>query len=150
MADTTLTWLGHASFRMDTPGGKRIYIDPFLNGNPKCPENEKKPERADVIAITHGHGDHIADAADIAKEHDSKVVAMVEIGDWLQGKGVDEGKIQAGNKGGTTEVDGIKFTLVDARHSSQLPDGTYGGEPAGIVIETEDGKKIYFAGDTCA
>jgi L-ascorbate metabolism protein UlaG (beta-lactamase superfamily) len=150
MADTTLTWLGHAAFRLDTAGGKRIYVDPFLTHNPKCPEGEKKPERADVVAITHGHLDHIADADDIAKEHGAKVVGMVEIGDWLQEKqGVDEASIQTGNKGGTTEVDGVKFTLVDAHHSSQLPDGSYGGEPAGIVVEDENGKKIYFAGDTC-
>src|SRR5689334_3885891 len=68
VAETTLTWLGHASFRLDTAGGKRIYIDPFLNGNPKCPESEQSPDRADVIAITHGHGDHVGDAVDIAKK----------------------------------------------------------------------------------
>ena len=58
---TTLTWLGHAAFRIDTPGGKRIYIDPFLNGNPKCPESEQKPERVDAIFVTHGHGDHVGE-----------------------------------------------------------------------------------------
>ena len=69
MADTTLTWLGHASFRLDTASGKRIYVDPFLNGNPKCPENEKTPERVDVIALTHGHGDHVGDTVELAKQH---------------------------------------------------------------------------------
>ena len=59
MADTTLTWLGHATFRLDTAGGKRVYVDPFLNGNPKCPPDELTPERVDIIALTHGHGDHV-------------------------------------------------------------------------------------------
>ena len=57
----TLTWLGHAAFRIETPGGKRVYVDPFLNGNPKCPEDEREPERADIVAVTHGHGDHVGD-----------------------------------------------------------------------------------------
>ena len=65
---TTLTWLGHAAFRIDTPGGKRIYVDPFLNGNPKCPENEKEPERVDAIFITHGHNDHVGDTLDLCEE----------------------------------------------------------------------------------
>ena len=65
MADATLTWLGHASFRIESTGGKRIYVDPWLTGNPKCPENEQKPERIDVIAMTHGHGDHVGNAVEL-------------------------------------------------------------------------------------
>ena len=72
-----LTWLGHATFRFDIADGKRIYIDPFLNGNPKCPENEKTPERVDVIAITHAHGDHLGDTVDLARTHGCTVVAAV-------------------------------------------------------------------------
>jgi L-ascorbate metabolism protein UlaG (beta-lactamase superfamily) len=148
MADITLTWLGHGSFRFDTADGTRVYVDPFLTHNPKCPDNEKQPERVDVIAVTHGHGDHVADLVDLQKKHGAIVVAMVEIGDWLVGKnGVDEDKVQAGNKGGTTEAAGVRFTLVDAHHSGSLPDGSYGGEPAGIVASA-GGKTIYFAGDT--
>ena len=79
MADTTLTWLGHATFRLDTADGKRIYIDPFLNGNPKCPENEKTPERADIIALTHGHGDHVGDTVEIAKEHGTTVTLCTSL-----------------------------------------------------------------------
>ncbi|HXR12622.1 MAG TPA: metal-dependent hydrolase [Gaiellaceae bacterium] len=148
MADTTLTWLGHAAFRLDTADGKRVYIDPFLNGNPKCPENERNPERADVIAVTHGHGDHVGDTVDIAKKHGSTVVALVELAGWLGKQGVDESKLRNPNKGGTTDVDGIKFTLVNAFHSGSAPDGSYAGEPAGIVVQA-DGKTLYFAGDTC-
>jgi L-ascorbate metabolism protein UlaG (beta-lactamase superfamily) len=148
MANGTLTWLGHASFRIDSPGGKRIYIDPWLNGNPKCPEDELTPERADVIALTHAHGDHLGDTVDIAKAHGSTVVATVELADWLEGKQGLE-KVLNPNKGGTVEVDGAKFTLTDARHSSSNNEGEYMGEPAGIVVTLEDGTAVYFAGDTC-
>jgi L-ascorbate metabolism protein UlaG (beta-lactamase superfamily) len=148
MADTTLTWLGHASFRLDTANGKRIYVDPFLNGNPKCPENEKTPERVDVIALTHGHGDHVGDTVDLAKKHDATVVALVELAGWLGKHGVDENKLKAPNKGGTVDVDGVKVTLTHAFHSGSAPDGSYAGEPSGLIITTEDGKKVYFAGDT--
>src|SRR5919202_3617852 len=145
----TLTWLGHAAFRVESPGGKRIYVDPFLNGNPKCPENELEPERVDIIALTHGHGDHVGDTVDLAKKHSPTVVALVELSMWLNKQGVDEGKLPGPNKGGTVDVDGVKFTLVNAFHSSGTPDGSYGGEAAGIVVELEDGTKVYFAGDTC-
>ncbi len=103
MADNTLTWLGHASFRLDTSGGKRVYVDPFLNGNPKCPENELEPERADIIALTHGHGDHVGDTVAIAQKHGSTVVALVELAGWLGRNGVDEGKLRNPNKGGTED-----------------------------------------------
>jgi L-ascorbate metabolism protein UlaG (beta-lactamase superfamily) len=149
MAETTLTWLGHAAFRLDTGGGKRIYVDPFLNGNPKCPPDEQTPERVDIIALTHGHGDHVGDTVDLARKHDATVVALVELAGWLGKQGVDESKLQAPNKGGTVDVDGVKFTLTNAFHSGSAPDGSYAGEPSGIVVTTEDGKTIYFAGDTC-
>jgi L-ascorbate metabolism protein UlaG (beta-lactamase superfamily) len=149
MADTTLTWLGHAAFRLDTASGKRVYVDRFLNGNPRCPENEKTPERVDTIAVTHGHGDHVGDTVDLAQKHDATVVALVELAGWLGKQGVDEDKLQAPNKGGTVDVDGIKFTLTNAFHSGSAPDGSYVGEPSGIVIKTEDDKTLYFAGDTC-
>ena len=149
MPDTTLTWLGHAAFRVDTAAGKRIYIDPFLNGNPTCPENEQTPERVDVIALTHGHGDHVGDTVELAKQHDCTVVALVELSGWLGKQGVDGTKLPAPNKGGTVDVDGVKLTLTNAFHSGSAPDGTYGGEPSGIVLETENGTTFYFAGDTC-
>jgi L-ascorbate metabolism protein UlaG (beta-lactamase superfamily) len=149
MAETTLTWLGHSAFRLDTAAGKRIYVDPFLNGNPKCPENEREPERADIVAVTHGHGDHVGDAVDIAKKHGSTVVAIVELSGWLGKQGVDDDKLPGPNKGGTVDVDGVKFTVVNAFHTGSAPDGSYGGDPAGFVVTTEDGKVLYFAGDTC-
>ena len=150
MADATLTWLGHASFRVDTAGGKRIYVDPWLSGNPKCPDDEKEPERIDVIAITHGHGDHVGDAVELSKKHSPEaVVAMVELKGWLGKQGAKLDDLPGPNKGGTVQAAGCKFTLVNAFHSSASEEGDYLGEPAGIVLELDNGKKVYFAGDTC-
>jgi L-ascorbate metabolism protein UlaG (beta-lactamase superfamily) len=148
MAAATLTWLGHASFRLDTPGGKRIYVDPWFD-NPKFPETERKPERIDVIAVTHGHSDHVGNTVELSKRFRPEIVALVELKGWLGKQGADVGQMPGPNKGGTVEAAGCKFTLTNAFHSSTSDAGEYLGEPAGIVIELEDGKKVYFAGDTC-
>jgi L-ascorbate metabolism protein UlaG (beta-lactamase superfamily) len=149
MADATLTWLGHASFRLDTSGGKRVYVDPWFD-NPKCPDSEKDPDRCDVIALTHGHGDHVGSTVELSKKFGPlPIVAMVELKSWLKGQGAQTDDMPGPNKGGTVEAGGVKFTLVNAFHSSASDDGDYLGEAAGIVVELEDGKKIYFAGDTC-
>jgi L-ascorbate metabolism protein UlaG (beta-lactamase superfamily) len=151
MANASLTWLGHATFRIDSPGGKRIYVDPWLD-NPKCPEDEKNPERVDLIALTHGHDDHVGATVELAQKFGSPVVAMLELRGWLSTRGLPEAPEDAANKGGTVEKDGIKITFTDAKHSSSAFDNgsfVYLGEPAGLVIELEDGKKVYFAGDTC-
>ena len=142
----TLTWLGHSAFRIDTPGGKRVYVDPFLNGNPKCPEAEQQPERVDGIFITHGHGDHYGDTVALAQKFGCTVVAPVELAGWLQGQGLES--VRDPNKGGTVELDGVNVTLTHAQHSSSTDDGTYAGEPCGLVVELEDGFTLYFAGDT--
>jgi L-ascorbate metabolism protein UlaG (beta-lactamase superfamily) len=150
MADASLTWLGHGGFRLDSPGGKRIYVDPWLD-NPKCPDAEKQPERIDVMAITHGHGDHVGNAVDLGKQHSPKVVAIFELASWLQSQGVPNAADLGMNKGGTVDVDGIKFSMTQAVHSGGLigEDGiTYLGEPCGFVVELENGTKIYFSGDT--
>jgi len=151
MANGSLTWLGHGTFRLDSPGGKRIYIDPWL-GNPKCPEGEKEPERVDVIALTHGHDDHLGQTIELAQKFECPVIALLELRDWLATQGVHHDDAEAPNKGGTVEVAGIKITLTDAKHSSSVfrdDKIIYLGEPAGLVIEVEDGRKVYFAGDTC-
>jgi L-ascorbate metabolism protein UlaG (beta-lactamase superfamily) len=151
MPDTAVTWLGHASFRVDTPGGKRVYIDPWLE-NPKCPESEQEPDRVDLIALTHGHDDHLGQTVDLAKRFGCPVVALVELRGWLSTKGLSEDVSEAANKGGTVAKDGLRVTFTDARHSSSaFEDGRflYLGEPAGIVLEVENGTKLYFSGDTC-
>jgi L-ascorbate metabolism protein UlaG (beta-lactamase superfamily) len=148
---TDLTWLGHSAFRVDTPGGKRIYVDPFLNGNPRCPEGELEPERCDLLLLTHGHDDHLGDTIAIAQKFDCPVIAQVELRGWLSTQGLSEDMTQAMNKGGTTEVGGIKLTLTHGNHSSSVfANGVfqYAGESCGFVVEVEDGFKLYVSGDT--
>ena len=148
----TLTWLGHAAFRIESPGGKRIYVDPFLQGNPKCPEAEQTPERVDLILLTHGHDDHVGDTMALATKFSCPVIAHTELRGWLSTKGLSENMGEAPNKGGTIEVEGIAITLTDAKHSSSgFENGTfvYLGEPCGLIVRLENGFKLYFAGDTC-
>ncbi len=146
MPDTTLTWLGHAAFRLETAEGRRVYVDPFLHGNPTCPQTELEPERVDAIALTHGHGDHVGDTVALARRHGCPVVAPVELARWLAKQGLEN--VLDPNKGGTVEAAGVRFTLTNAHHSSSADDGTYLGEPCGLVVRT-DGRSVYFAGDTC-
>ena len=148
MADTAVTWLGHAAFRVDTPGGKRVYLDPWL-GNPRCPEAERDPERVDLIGLTHGHGDHVGETVELAKRFRCPVLAQVELRQWLAGQGLEDEATEGFNKGGTVEKAGVRFTMTDAKHSGAAPDGTYGGEATGFVIQVENGTKLYVAGDTC-
>jgi L-ascorbate metabolism protein UlaG (beta-lactamase superfamily) len=146
----TLTWLGHAAFRIDTDDGKRIYVDPFLQNNPKTPAEEKEPERADIIAVTHGHSDHASEVPALSKRFpDAQIVAQVELKGWLGKQGANVGDLPGINKGGTQEIDGIKFTLVNAFHSSSSDQGDYTGESCGLVVRLPEGKSTYFAGDTC-
>ena len=148
MAGGSLTWLGHAAFRLDSPGGKRIYVDPWLQ-NPNCPENEREPERVDLIALTHGHGDHVGETVELWKRFSCPVVAQVELREWLTGQGLEDDMTESPNKGGTVEKAGVRITMTDAKHSSSCDDGTYAGEAAGLVLELDGGTKVYFAGDTC-
>jgi L-ascorbate metabolism protein UlaG (beta-lactamase superfamily) len=145
-----ITWLGHATFLVVTPGGKNILLDPWVSGNPKTPANMKSFDKLDYILISHGHSDHFADAVDLAKKHDSKVISIYELCTFVQSKGAKQ--IAPMNKGGTQQVGDIKVTMVNAHHSNTIDDGgksVPGGEPCGFVIEFENGLKVYHAGDTC-
>ena len=145
-----LTWLGHATFRIETPGGKILIIDPFITGNPKCPESEKNVKKLDILLCTHGHGDHLGDAIDLIKKYQPVVVGMPELCGWLEKKAGAK-HVSGMNKGGTQIVGDISVTMVHANHSSGIEDGggvVYGGAACGYVVEFENGMKIYHAGDT--
>src|ERR1700730_6251178 len=144
-----LTWLGHSTFRIETTSGKTIIIDPWIMGNPMCPEADKKVKKVDILLCTHGHFDHIGDAVAIVKPHNPIVVGIFELCGWMEKKGAKQ--ISPMNKGGTQTVGDIKVTMVHAVHSCGIQDGdeiVYGGEACGYVLEFDNGVKIYHAGDT--
>ena len=145
--NTTITWLGHATWRIVTPGGVTVLVDPWLASNPRCPEDEHEAS-ADVVLVTHGHGDHIADAVAVAQRGDATTIAQYEIAGWLGEQGAPNAIGM--NTGGTVEVRGLKITMTQAFHSSSISpaDGAYGGDPIGYVLELESGQRIYIAGDT--
>ena len=150
MPKLSITWLGHSTFIVRTPGGKRLLFDPWLSSNPSCPEAMKKPPRVDLILASHGHFDHIEDLLACGRESGAPVVAIFELCDWLTRKGI--ANTSPMNKGGSQEIGGLRITMTDARHSSGYFDNgqmVYMGEPAGYVVRLEDGLSLYFAGDTC-
>ncbi len=143
-----ITWLGHATFKVTTPGGKIVLIDPWTFQNPACPEGLKRVDKVDLMLVTHGHFDHMGDAVDIAKATKPTTVAIVELAGWLGSKGVEQ--TIGINKGGSVNVEGIRVSMTHAIHTSGVEDGSYAGDACGYVIEFENGRKLYHAGDTCA
>jgi L-ascorbate metabolism protein UlaG (beta-lactamase superfamily) len=146
-----LTWLGHATWLIESPEGKRVLVDPWLDGNPACPDEYKGEGigQVDVIICTHGHFDHIADLVSVATRTGATVVGIYDLTSWAESKGVQNAV--GGNKGGTLSVAGLKVTLVNALHSSSFMDGEESvdmGDPCGFVLEFENGFKIYNTGDT--
>ena len=150
LGGTRITYLGHATFRVVTPGAEQIIIDPFLTDNPTTPEELEQVGELDTILITHGHFDHFADAIPLAQETGATVISNFEIMSYLQSQGVENA--QPIQKGGTAQIGGIRVTATHAFHSSsiQTEDGSliYGGEPMGYIVEFESGFKLYHAGDT--
>lgn len=123
----------------------RLLFDPFITPNPLAAGVDVAKIQADVILISHGHADHVADAVSLALQTGAKVVANWEIADWLGRQGISN--TQPMNHGGTVTLPGGKAKMVNAIHSSSLPDGSYGGNPAGFVVKTQEGS-FYYAGDT--
>ena len=137
------TYYGQSCFLLETSSVKLLF-DPFISGNPLAKEIDVEKIDADYILVSHGHGDHVADLVDIAKRTNAKVICMPEIAGWLQKQGVTN--IHDMNIG-KFKFDFGTVRMVTATHSSSLPDGSYGGNPAGFVLDV-DGTQIYFAGDT--
>ncbi len=143
----TLTFLGHSAFKLVSPAGKIIFIDPFLKNNPTTPDDFKEPKEADYILLTHGHEDHVGETLDIAKQTGAKVLCTVELSGLLKSDGLNEDQALEFNKGGTVSLDDFSVTLTNANHSSSLG-GRYAGEPGGLVIRFKNDITVYHAGDT--
>ena len=143
-----LTWLGHATWSVETAAGT-ILLDPFLNDNPSA-TIKSTDANADLILVSHGHADHISDAAEIANRIDTTIVTNYEIAQWLEKNHGVKNTIGM-NIGGIAQTEFGKIKMTPALHSSGLPDGSYGGCPAGFVLTLDDDgteKTIYFACDT--
>src|SRR5256714_8552858 len=139
-----LTYYGHACFSVEA-GGKTLLFDPFITPNPLAKEIDAGKIAADFILVAHGHGDHLADVVDIARRTGARVIAPLEVGSWFEGKGLTN--VQAMNHGGAAKTNFGRVKLTVAIHSSSMPDGSYGGNPCGFVIESSDGN-FYYSGDT--
>lgn len=139
-----LTWYGHAAMRLDT-GGYKLLVDPFFTGNPAATISPEKAE-ADYILITHGHGDHVGDTVSIAKRTGAGLISNFEIATWLENQGLPKCHGQHIGGGFHHPFGYLKFT--QAVHGSALPDGSDGGNPAGFLLSTQEGEKVYLAGDT--
>jgi len=147
---TRITWLGHATVLVQTPQGTNLLVDPFMAHNPKYPKDFNLPSKIHYVLLTHGHGDHIADAVPVAKKHGSTVAAIYELADYVKAKGAAE--TIGFNLGGTADLGGVAVTMVDAKHSAAAADesGThYVGVATGFVIAVPEGPVLYHAGDTC-
>lgn len=138
-----LTWYGHGSFRLDVDE-HILLVDPFYTDNPSAAVSADEVE-ADFILISHGHGDHTGDATEVAKRTGAKIISNFEIANWFEAQGFEVHPQHLG--GGFHHPFGyLKLTL--ALHGSALPDGSYGGNPAGFLLTTKNGKKLYLACDT--
>ncbi|NRT12653.1 metal-dependent hydrolase [Flavobacterium sp. 14A] len=138
-----ITFYGHASLGIEV-GGKNILVDPFITGNPKAANINIDTLKADYILVTHAHGDHVGDVEAIAKRTGATIVSNAEIAGYYGAKGLTAHPM---NHGGSWKFDFGKVKYVNAIHSSSFPDGAYGGNPGGFVVETTT-KNIYIAGDT--
>ena len=140
----TFTWLGHGTWLLET-GDHRALLDPFLTGNPSATTAAEDYDNIEHIFVSHGHSDHVSDVVSIAQRCDSTVIAMLEAAGWFESQGVS--KTVGMNLGGTFALPYGTIKMVPALHSASMPDGSYGGVPAGFVITIDD-RKIYFACDT--
>jgi L-ascorbate metabolism protein UlaG (beta-lactamase superfamily) len=148
-ARLSITWLGHSTFVIVTPGGKWIVTDPWLESNPMCPPDRKRIDRADLILVSHGHFDHTADVATVSRATHAPIVAVFELSQWLERKGLQN--VQGMGVGGTISAAGLSVSMTAAVHTSSVVENdttVYLGVPTGFVVGLENGQSFYFAGDT--
>lgn len=138
------TYYGQSTLMIET-AGKKLLFDPFITPNPAAADIDITALQPDYILVSHGHGDHVTDLLAVQKSSNAKVICIAEIGDWLNGQGIEN--VHPMNIGGGFNFDFGRVKMVNAIHSSTMPDGASGGNPAGFVIWSGS-KKIYFAGDT--
>jgi L-ascorbate metabolism protein UlaG (beta-lactamase superfamily) len=138
------TYYGHACFSV-AAGGKTLLFDPFITPNSLAKKIDANKIAADFVLVSHGHGDHVADVIGIAKRTGATVITSYEVGTWFEGKGVKN--VQVMNHGGAACTGFGRVKLTSAIHSSSMPDGSYGGNPCGFVVESSDGN-FYYSGDT--
>jgi L-ascorbate metabolism protein UlaG (beta-lactamase superfamily) len=144
---TRLRWLGHSCLLFES-GGKHVLVDPFLTGNPKAAAKADEVP-ADLILVSHGHGDHLGDTLAIARRTGAKVVTNYEISLWLQKQGLPDSQTVGMQHGGGAAFPGVgRVKLTLAFHGSALPDGSNGGNPCGFLVTFADGTKVYDAADT--
>ena len=149
MRALAITWLGHATFVITTPGGRRIVTDPWLDGNPMCPPDRRRIDAADLILLSHGHSDHSGDVVSVSRATGAPVVAVYELALWLERKGLSN--VLGMGIGGTIAIAGLTVSMVPAVHTSSVVEGdttVYLGAAVGFVVRLENGQRIYFAGDT--
>ena len=138
------TFYGHACFTVEV-AGKKLLFDPFISGNDGAKDIDINSIEADYILISHGHGDHIADLVTIANNTNATVIGMLEVTGWIENQGY---KNCVGMNLGEMNTEFGTVRMVPAAHSSSMPDGSYGGNPAGFVVKTDEGS-FYYTGDTC-
>jgi L-ascorbate metabolism protein UlaG (beta-lactamase superfamily) len=145
----SITWIGHGTVLYRSAQGKSVLVDAWVDSNPATPPAAKALPKLDLVLITHGHGDHVADLAAIAQKHSPDIVCIHEIAVHYEGKGMK--KVHGMSKGGTHALHGLRVTMVHAVHSSTIEDGDRivpAGEAAGFVIEFENDTRVYHAVDT--
>jgi L-ascorbate metabolism protein UlaG (beta-lactamase superfamily) len=147
---TQMTFLGHATFRLASPEGRQVIVDPWTHRNPLCPPRLRDVGRLDLALVTHGHHDHVGDLFAVVRGIRPWIVAVAELGHWMRRRGLH--RVQTMNLGGVLDLEGVQVAMTPAAHSSSIDDEpeVNAGVAAGFVLGFSDGLRVYHAGDTAA